>query len=95
VPAEDFEETEQAQYYGSFTLSAEATLGDIAEVYGVPVPESLRARTLAQYMDWRFRGRTVVGDSVRLGPMELVVRELEGPKITKVGVRITDRRGRS
>lgn len=95
VPAEDFEETEQAQYYGSFTLSAEATLGDIAEVYGVPVPESLRARTLAQYMDWRFRGRTVIGDSVRLGPMELVVRELDGPKITKVGVRITDRRGRS
>ncbi|HWQ40235.1 MAG TPA: potassium/proton antiporter [Burkholderiales bacterium] len=92
VPADDFEETEQAQYYGSFTLTGEATLGELAEVYGVAVPESLRARTLAQYLDWRFRGRTVVGDRMRLGPLELVVRELEGRKITKVGVRIAAER---
>ncbi len=91
VPADDIEETEQAQYYGSFTLTAEATLGELSEVYDVPVPASLRARTLAQYLDWRFRGRTVVGDSVRLGPIELVVRELDGRRITKVGVRILPR----
>ena len=95
VPADDVEETEQAQYYGSFTLSAEATLGELAEVYGVSVPDALRARTLAQYLDWRFRGRTVVGDSVRLGAMELVVRELDGRRITKVGVRVAAKpRGR-
>jgi cell volume regulation protein A len=92
VPADDIEETEQARYYGSFILTAEATMGEIAEVYGVAVPESLRARTLAQYLDWRFRGRTVIGDSVRLGPMELVVRELDGRRITKVGVRILARK---
>jgi cell volume regulation protein A len=90
VPADDFEETEQARYFGSFILSADATLGELAEVYDVPVPQALRSRTLGQYLDWRFRGRAVLGDSVRLGRMELVVRELDGRKITKVGVRIVE-----
>jgi len=95
VPADEVEETEQARYFGSFALSGDATLGELAEVYDVPVPQALRGRTLGQYLDWRFRGRAGMGDSVRLGRMELVVRELDGRKISKVGVRIVEpRKGR-
>jgi cell volume regulation protein A len=90
VPADDVEETEQAQIFGSFVLSGEATLGELVEVYDLPVPDALRGRTLSQYLDWRFRGRAGMGDSVRVGHMELVVRELDGRKISKVGVRIVE-----
>ncbi|HZP94517.1 MAG TPA: potassium/proton antiporter [Burkholderiales bacterium] len=88
VPEDAAEESAQAQYFGSFTLSGEARLGDIAEVYGVEVPQAIHALTVSEYLDRRFRGRAVVGDRLRLGAMELVVREVEGRRVTRIGVRV-------
>lgn len=86
VPADDAEESEQQRVFGTFTLDGDAPLGEVAEIYGVDVPERVKAQTLAQYIDRQFHRRPVVGDFVRIGGMNLVVREIQGRNITKVGI---------
>lgn len=43
---------------------------------------------MADYLDEAFHGRAVVGDRVRLGSAELVVREIENGRISRVGLRL-------
>jgi potassium/hydrogen antiporter len=88
VPEDDAEETAQVQYFGSFTLRGDASVGDVADVYGIEVPADARALSLSEYLDRTFYKRCVIGDRVRLGGMELVVREIESGKVSKVGVRV-------
>ena len=52
------------------------------------IPESAADQTLARYLDESFRGRVVVGDRIGLGSAELVVREIEDGRITRVGLRL-------
>jgi potassium/hydrogen antiporter len=44
--------------------------------------------TIAQYLVRRFHERPVVGDRAKLGKAELVVKNIENGRITKVGLRI-------
>jgi cell volume regulation protein A len=46
------------------------------------------AKSLGEYLDEAFHGRAVVGDRVRLGAAELVVREIEDGRISRVGLRL-------
>ncbi len=91
VPADDTEESEQQRFYGSFTLAGDAPLGEVADIYGVEVPEPVRSLTLAQYIDRQFHRRPVVGDYISLGVMNLVVREIQGRNISKVGIVVRNR----
>ncbi len=88
VPEDDAEETAQMQYFGSFTLRGDALVGDVADVYGIEVPEEARSLTLSDYLNRTFYKRCVIGDRVRLGGMELVVREIDDGKVLKVGIRV-------
>jgi cell volume regulation protein A len=92
VPADAQEEVEQKRMFGSFALSGDAPLADIAEIYGLALPESARSGTLAQYIDRQFHRRPVVGDIVGLGGMRLVVREMVGRRVAQVGVIVEERR---
>jgi cell volume regulation protein A len=92
VPADEAEESEQQRVFGSFALSGEAPLADIAEVYGLTVPEHARGGSIADYIDRQFHRRPVVGDIVGVGGMKLVVRELKKGRVSQVGVIVTDRR---
>jgi len=91
VPADDAEESEQQRVFGTFTLDGDAPLGEVADIYGVDVPERVKTQTLAQYIDRQFHRRPVVGDFVRIGGMNLVVREIQGRNITKVGIVVRNR----
>ncbi len=91
VPADDTEESEQQRFYGSFTLGGDAPLGEVADIYGVEVPERVRSQTLAQYIDRQFHRRPVVGDYISIGVMNLVVREIQGRNISKVGIVVRNR----
>jgi cell volume regulation protein A len=91
VPANDAEESEQQRVFGTFTLDGGAPLGEIAEIYGVEVPERAKSQTLAQYIDRQFHRRPVVGDFVRIGGMNLVVREIQGRNVIKVGIVVRNR----
>jgi len=91
VPADDAEETEQQRVFGTFTLDGDAPLGEVADIYGVELPEPVKSQTLGQYIDRQFHRRPVVGDFVRVGGMNLVVREIQGRDITKVGIVVRNR----
>ena len=91
VPADDAEESEQQRFFGTFTLDGDAPLGEVAEVYGVEIPERVKSQTLAQYIDRHFHRRPVVGDFVRIGGMNLVVREMRNGRTTKVGIVVHNR----
>jgi cell volume regulation protein A len=91
VPADDAEESEQQRVFGTFTLDGDGPLGEVAEIYGVEVPERVKSLTLAQYIDRQFHRRPVVGDFVRIGGMNLVVREMRDGRTTKVGIVVRNR----
>ena len=79
---------EEHEYFGDFVLNAEAVLGELAEVYGFAVPPEAAHKTLAQYLDDRFHGRVVVGDRAALGSAQLVVREMRGGRVSRVGLKL-------
>jgi cell volume regulation protein A len=88
MPLDEAEEHEQTEYFGSFALKGDASLEEVASVYGASVPPLAKGMTLAEFLDRRFHKRCVVGDRVLLGSMELVVREVDEGKVSKVGVRV-------
>ena len=91
VPADDLEETEQQRFFGTFTLNGDAPLGEVVEMYGGAVSQSIGSMTLAKYIDRQFRRRPDVGDYVRFGKLNLVVREMRNGSVSKVGIIVRDR----
>lgn len=91
VPADDLEESEQQRFFGTFTLNGDAPLGEVVEMYGGEVPQAIRSMTLAQYIDRQFRRRPGVGDLVRFGTLNLVVREMHQGQVAKVGIVVRER----
>ena len=63
----------------------EARLEDVCAAYGVPPPGS---GTLEEFLARRLKNRPVVGDAVHAGDIELTVREMEGARIVKVGLKL-------
>lgn len=79
---------EEHRYFGDFVLNGEAVVGELAAVYGFDIPASSGQKTLAQLLDDEFRSRVVVGDRLPVGGAELVVREIEDGRVTRVGLRV-------
>ena len=82
------EHLREARFFGEFVLDGRAVLGEVAAVYGVQVPADKRELSLADVMTRAFKRRPVVGDRLPLGNLELVVREMEGEAITRVGLKL-------
>jgi cell volume regulation protein A len=79
---------EEHRYFGDFVLNGDAVAGELAAVYGFAIPKDAESKTLSQLLDEASRGRVVVGDRVGLGSAELVVREIEDGRVTRVGLRL-------
>ncbi len=79
---------EEHRYFGDFTLNGDALVGDVGNAYGVEVPPGTSAESLHGYISRVFHGRAGVGDVVPLGPAMLVVREIAGNRIVRVGLRL-------
>jgi len=75
------------RFFGDFVLDADARLADVAQMYGFSAGEHGDS-TVGEYVHHAFRKRPVVGDSVRFGRVELVVRELNQRRVTRVGLKI-------
>lgn len=73
---------------GEFVLEASVRLGEVCGMYGVPFEPLYYDRTLAEFMNERLGANVVVGDRVKIGDIELVVRALRKEKIAKVGLEI-------
>ena len=76
------------EVFGEFALTGDTLLGEVALLYGIPVEEKDRGEPVGAYMRRRLRHQAVVGDRVRWGPVELVVREIRKDRITSIGIEL-------
>jgi cell volume regulation protein A len=76
------------EVFGEFVLSGDTLLGEVALLYGLPVDDKDRNDPVGGYVRRRLRHRPVVGDRLRWGPVELVVREIRNDRITSVGIEL-------
>lgn len=79
---------EKRQFYGDFVLNADAQVGAVAAQYDLPFPEAMAGLTLEEFLTFKLHGQPVVGDRVRLGKLELVVRTVSSGRVKLVGLRI-------
>lgn len=79
---------EPAAFFGEFVLKPDIKLADLAVLYRFEVPAHAEQMTVAQYIEKQFHGKPVVGDRAPLKGVQLVVRELSGDKIAKVGLKL-------
>lgn len=79
-------EAEQ-RYFGEFHIAPAARMADVADAYGVPPPPGTDGLDVAAVFA-RYLPNAVVGDRLRLGDIELVVRRMERERITDVGLRL-------
>ena len=76
------------EVFGEFILSGDTLLGEVTALYGLPVEEKDRNEPVGLFVRQRLRHRAVVGDRLRYGPVELVVREVRNESITSVGIEL-------
>ena len=75
------------KFFGEFVINGNTALEALSAMYGFPLPDDGKGHTLHSYLNLKF-DRPVVGDRVRLGSIELVVREMRGDRCEKVGLKL-------
>ena len=81
------ERLEEHKFFGDLVLDADANLADVAQFYGIEVPRQANDTSLGDYLQRVFRKRPVVGDRIKVGRVELVVREVAGGRVARVGLK--------
>ncbi len=79
---------EKRQFYGDFVLRGDSQIAAVSAQYDLPLPETMAELTLEEFLSLKLRGKPVVGDRVRLGKLEFVVRTVNEGRVTQVGLRI-------
>ena len=75
-------------FFGDFILDADARLADIAALYGFYAVPGVADKTIGDYLTGLFHHAPVVGDRTTFDNIELVVREMDQGRISKVGLKI-------
>lgn len=73
---------------GDFEFPGTAVLGRLSDEYGFVVEEADRNRTLSDILRIRLGRDAAEGDSLSFGAVDLVIRETEDGRITRVGLRL-------
>jgi cell volume regulation protein A len=73
---------------GEFVFAADVRLGQVCNMYGVPFEPLDHGKSLADFLHGRLGQNVVVGDRVKIGEVELIVREMEKNRIAKVGLEV-------
>jgi len=82
--------TPDPRLLGDFFVPATATLGALAEIYGLQVAADHTEVTLADYFGEQLRRRVKTGDIVELGPIALLAHKVSGGRVTTVGLRLAE-----
>ncbi len=92
ILAEDSKATEvpTSEFFGDFSIRGDLTLEEVASFYPLgELPEAKGELSLNDYFALKFHRRVVVGDDLKLGHVQLTVRELhESGDISQVGVKL-------
>lgn len=81
------ERLEEHKFFGDLVLDAGSKLGDVAMFYGIDMPPGAEDATLADYLQRVFHKRPAVGDRVKAGRVEFVVREIQSGRVSRVGLK--------
>jgi potassium/hydrogen antiporter len=73
-----------------FFVSGDATLGALAEIYGLTVKPEDAATTLADYFAGYFRRPPRTGEAIRLGPVALVAHTVTDGRVAMVGLQLAE-----
>ncbi len=75
---------------GDFFVAGDATLGALAEIYGLQVAADQMDLALADFFT-EYLGRAAkTGDIVQLGPIALLAHKVENGRVTTVGLRLAE-----
>ena len=75
---------------GDFFVSADVTLGAVAEIYGATVAGELASTTLADHFANELGHQPKAGDTLPFDPIVLVAHDVEGERVTAVGLRLPE-----
>jgi cell volume regulation protein A len=75
---------------GDFFVSGDATLGALAEIYGLTIAPHAASITLAAHMAEELHRPPKLGDVVPLGPIALVAHRVTGGQVSSVGLRLAE-----
>lgn len=75
------------RFYGEFRIDPGAPAQALADCYGVHLPESAREKSVGAFFS-SVVPRPVVGDRLRLGEMELVIKRMDGQKLEEIWLRL-------
>ncbi len=75
---------------GDFFVPGTATLGALADIYGLQVAAAHAELPLATYFIEQLGRPPRVGDIVVLGPIALLAHQVEGGRVMTVGLRLAE-----
>ncbi len=81
------ERLEEHRFFGDLVLEADANMSDVAQFYGIDMPPGAETLTLGDYLQRVFRKRPVVGDRLKAGRVEFVVRDVSSGRVARVGLK--------
>lgn len=80
-------EVEQIRYFGEFGINLDAPATALAEIYGLELPASAEGRDIVEFF-MAVIPKPVVGDRLRLGELELIVKRMDGNRVAELGLRL-------
>jgi len=75
---------------GDFFVPGDATLGALADIYGLQLASDHMDVTLAVFFTEQLRRPAKTGDVVQLGPIALLAHKVENSRVTTVGLRLAE-----
>src|SRR5215467_11380630 len=75
---------------GDFFVSGDVTLGALADIYGLSIAPQDAATPLADYLKAQLGRPPRSGDTLPFGAIVLVVRRLDGERVSEVGLRLPE-----
>ena len=72
--------------FGAFHFASHVPVGNIAEFYGLPIPQTEKATPVGDFIAGRLPATPTVGDAIGIGMIGLVVHGVDGERITAVGL---------
>lgn len=76
-------------FFGEFAINPDLPAIELARAYGLEIDEEALGETIAQLVTRRLGRRPVVGDRISLGHLRLIVRSIEGGRITQIGLKVS------
>ncbi len=80
----------EAELLGDFFVPGTATLGALAEIYGLQVAAQHNELPLADYFEQQLGRAPKTGDIVSLGPIALLAHTVDDGHVTTVGLRLAE-----